>query len=89
LHLFVLAGVLAAIALAGFLHKVLVLGFPLKPEERTDVWRVEVQIRFEAEPSANGIPSPRWRHRITRSGMPSERRLNPSLPLRSSSLRTR
>jgi hypothetical protein len=49
LHLFVLAGVLAAIALAGFLHKVLVLGFPLKPEERTDVWRVEVQIRFEAE----------------------------------------
>ena len=48
LHLFTLAGVLAALAIAGFLHKVLVLGFPLKPEERTDVWRVEVQIRFEA-----------------------------------------
>lgn len=48
LHLYALSGSLAAIALAGFLHKVLVLGFPLKPEERTDVWRVEVQIRFEA-----------------------------------------
>jgi len=26
-----------------------VFGFPLKPEERTDVWRVEVQMRFEAD----------------------------------------
>ena len=48
-HVYTLAGVLAAIALAGFLHKVFVLGFPLRPEARTDVWRVEVQIRFEAE----------------------------------------
>jgi len=48
-HLYVLAGLLAAIALAVFLHKVLVLGFPVKPEERTDVWRIEVQIRFAAE----------------------------------------
>ncbi|MBI3043279.1 MAG: UUP1 family membrane protein [Betaproteobacteria bacterium] len=48
-HLYVLSGLLAAIAAALFLYKVLIFGFPLKPEQRTDVWRVEVQIRFEAD----------------------------------------
>jgi hypothetical protein len=48
-HLFVLCGVLVALAAALFLYKVWVFGFPLRPEERTDVWRVEVQIRFQAE----------------------------------------
>jgi hypothetical protein len=52
LHLYALSGVLAAVAIAAFLHKVLVLGFPLKPEQRTDVWRVEVQIQFEADGGA-------------------------------------
>ncbi|OGA45229.1 MAG: hypothetical protein A3F74_26685 [Betaproteobacteria bacterium RIFCSPLOWO2_12_FULL_62_58] len=47
-HLYVLAGLLAAIGLGGFFHKLFVLDFPLKPEERTDVWRVEVQLKFEA-----------------------------------------
>lgn len=48
-HLYVLAGLLAAIAAAAFLHKVLILGFPLQPEQRTDIWRLDVQIRFEAD----------------------------------------
>jgi hypothetical protein len=48
-HLYGLAGVLTALALALFLYKVLVFGFPISPEARTDVWRVEVQVRFEAD----------------------------------------
>ncbi len=48
-HLYGLAGALTALALALFLYKVLVFGFPLQPEARTDVWRVEIQIRFEAD----------------------------------------
>jgi len=48
-HLYGLAGALTAIGLALFLYKLFVFGFPLWPEARTDVWRVEVQIRFEAD----------------------------------------
>jgi hypothetical protein len=51
-HLHVLAALLAAAAAALFFYKLVVFGFPLKPEERTDVWRVEVQIRFEADGDA-------------------------------------
>ena len=47
-HLYILSGLLAAIGCGFFFYKLLVLGFPLTPEERTDVWRVEVQLRFEA-----------------------------------------
>lgn len=47
-HLCILAGLLTAVALALFLYKFLVFGFPLKPEERTDIWRVEVQLQFDA-----------------------------------------
>jgi hypothetical protein len=48
IHLYLLSGLLAAAGLGFFLYKVLVLGFPLEPEARTDVWRVEVQLQFEA-----------------------------------------
>jgi hypothetical protein len=48
-HLYGLAGGLMLLALALFLYKVIVFGFPLRPEARTEVWRVEVQIRFEAD----------------------------------------
>jgi hypothetical protein len=47
-HLYLLSGLLAAVGCVFFLYKVLILGFPLKPEERSDVWRVEVQLQFEA-----------------------------------------
>lgn len=49
IHLYLLSGVLAAIGCGFFLYKLLVLGFPLEPEQRTDVWRVEVELRFEAD----------------------------------------
>lgn len=48
IHLYVLTGLLAAIGCGLFLYKLLTLGFPLQPEARIDVWRVEVQIQFEA-----------------------------------------
>lgn len=60
-HLYLLAGILAAISSAFFFYKITVLGFPLKPEARTDVWRVEVQVQFEAEggPVKAGVFLPR------------------------------
>ena len=47
-HLYILAGLLTALALAFFFYKVFIFGFPLKPEARTDIWRVEVRLQFEA-----------------------------------------
>jgi hypothetical protein len=46
-HLYVLAGLLAALGCGFFLYKLFALGFPLQPEARSDVWRVEVQLQFE------------------------------------------
>ena len=51
-HLYVLAGLLTAVALAFFLYKVFIFGFPLKPDARTNIWRVEVRLQFQA----NGGP---------------------------------
>src|SRR3989304_1233471 len=53
-HLYILSGLLAAVGCAGFFHKLLVLGFPLKPEERNDGWRVEGQLQFTAGGGAAG-----------------------------------
>lgn len=47
-HLFTLTATLASLALSFTIYKVIVLGFPLAPQERTDIWRVEVQVSFEA-----------------------------------------
>lgn len=47
-HLYTLVGVLVAVAAALALFKVYYFGFPLMPEQRSDVWRVEVQVLFEA-----------------------------------------
>lgn len=48
-HLYLLAGSLTTLALALFLYKHFIFGFPLAPEARTDVWRVEVRLQFEAQ----------------------------------------
>jgi len=48
-HLYVLSALLAGLGLAVFLYKVLVLGFPLQPEKKTQTWRVEVRMQFEAK----------------------------------------
>ena len=47
-HLYILAALLTGLALVLFLYKIIVFGFPLKPETRTDIWRVEVQLQFDA-----------------------------------------
>lgn len=47
-HLYILSGLLAAFGCGFFLYKLFGLGFPLQPEQRTDVWRVEVRLQFEA-----------------------------------------
>jgi len=47
-HLYLLAATLAVIGLGFFLYKVYIFGFPLTPEKRTDVWRVEVKVDFDA-----------------------------------------
>ncbi|HSH07326.1 MAG TPA: UUP1 family membrane protein [Burkholderiales bacterium] len=48
LHLVILAALLAAAGLAFFGYKVLRLGFPLTPAAQTEVWRIEVHARFDA-----------------------------------------
>ena len=48
-HLYLLAGFLAAFGLAIFLYKLLVLNFPLQPDNKIQTWRVEVRMQFEAE----------------------------------------
>lgn len=47
-HLYLLSGILVAIGLALFLYKFIFFEMPLLPEGRTEVWRVEVQVQFEA-----------------------------------------
>lgn len=48
-HLYWLAGVLAAVGLAVFLFKALVLGFPLTPGTTSESWDVELRLRFQAQ----------------------------------------
>jgi len=47
-HLYVLCGVLALLGLVFTGYKAFVLGFPLLPDTRTDLWRVEVHLQIEA-----------------------------------------
>jgi hypothetical protein len=51
-HLYILTGLLTAVGLGFFLYKVLVLGFPLRPAEMTEIWRIEAKLEFRA----NGGP---------------------------------
>jgi hypothetical protein len=45
-HLYLLAGLLATVALATFAYKALVLGFPLLPDARSEFWNLEVSMEF-------------------------------------------
>jgi hypothetical protein len=47
-HLFLLSGSLAALGLALFLYKIIVLDFPLIPETQADTWDIECHLAFEA-----------------------------------------
>ncbi len=48
-HLYILAATLAILAVAIIAFKVLVAGFPLVPHTLAEVWRVEVQVSFDAK----------------------------------------
>jgi hypothetical protein len=49
LHLYVLAVVLTALGLGLFVYKAYVLGFPLAPRTKVQVWNVEARISFMAQ----------------------------------------
>lgn len=51
-HIYVLTAVLALIGLALFAYKAQVLGFPLQPQEQTQVWTIEAAVRFDPGPAA-------------------------------------
>jgi len=48
-HLYMLCSILTAIGLSTFAYKVLVLEFPTAPDERAEIWRADVKIRFVGE----------------------------------------
>ncbi|MDH3527550.1 MAG: inactive transglutaminase family protein [Gammaproteobacteria bacterium] len=48
-HLYWLAGTLATIGLVIFLYKSAVLGFPVTPGTTSEMWDVEVRLRFQAK----------------------------------------
>ena len=47
-HLYILCAILFFAGTSFFLYKVVYLGFPLLPGQKTDVWEVEVKINFNA-----------------------------------------
>jgi len=49
LHLYALAGALALCGIALFAYKAFFLQLPLYPGQRSDVWRVETELRFTAK----------------------------------------
>lgn len=51
-HIYVLSAVLTLLGLALFAYKVHVLGFPLRPQEQTQIWNIEAAVRFEPGPAA-------------------------------------
>jgi 7 transmembrane helices usually fused to an inactive transglutaminase/Inactive transglutaminase fused to 7 transmembrane helices len=51
-HIYVLAAVLTLLGLGLFAYKSRVLGFPLAPQEQTQVWNIEAAVRFEPGPAA-------------------------------------
>ena len=51
-HIYVLSAMLALIGLALFVYKSQVLGFPLQPQEQTQVWTIEAAVRFDPGPAA-------------------------------------
>ena len=60
-YVYILASLLAAIAIATFVYKWRALGFPLTPDQQRPAWTIETAMRFDAGPgsiSANlQIPS--------------------------------
>jgi hypothetical protein len=64
-HLYILAGILAAIGLGLFLYKVLALNFPLSPGVESYTWNIEAKVTFNAgrEPVKLSLFTPRTSRR--------------------------
>lgn len=50
-HIYALAVVLALLSLGLFAYKAKVLGFPLAPQEETQIWNIEAAVRFAPGPA--------------------------------------
>jgi hypothetical protein len=51
-HIYALSAALTLLGLSLFFYKVHVLGFPLRPQEQTQIWNIEAAVRFEPGPAA-------------------------------------
>jgi hypothetical protein len=51
-HIYLLSAALVVLGLALFVYKARVLGFPLSPQEETQIWNIEAAVRFEPGPAA-------------------------------------
>lgn len=51
-HIYVLAVLLTAVSLSLFIYKWRVLGFPIQPDQQTQVWSIEAAVRFDPGPAA-------------------------------------
>jgi uncharacterized protein (DUF3820 family) len=51
-HIYALSAVLTLLALSLFVYKARVLGFPVSPQQETQVWNIEAAVKFEPGPAA-------------------------------------
>jgi hypothetical protein len=51
-HIYILAALLACLGLGLFTYKARVLGFPVSPQEETQIWNVEAAVHFDPGPGA-------------------------------------
>jgi hypothetical protein len=51
-HIYVLSAMLTVLSLALFIYKARVLGFPVSPEEETQIWNIEAALTFDPGPAA-------------------------------------
>ncbi|HEU4600958.1 MAG TPA: UUP1 family membrane protein, partial [Steroidobacteraceae bacterium] len=50
--IYLLAAVLVVLSIGLFVYKSRVLGFPLAPQERTQIWNIEAAVHFDPGPAA-------------------------------------
>src|SRR5512138_1836765 len=51
-HIYLLAAFLTVLSTGLFAYKAKVLGFPVRPQEQTQIWNIEAAVRFEPGPAA-------------------------------------
>lgn len=51
-HIYLLSAALIVLSLALFVYKAKVLGFPVQPQQETQIWNIEAELKFEPGPAA-------------------------------------